>query len=753
MSRAETLVTGEIDAGYQKRTVSANEAKFETYGQTPDGAVVPGLQADIQSGSDTIHFEGKNIQENNQSYDLNYNHNYKVKVDASWDQTPHDYSNIAGTLYNESSPGVFTLPDQIQTTMTGSVLGSSTTNTRLASYWGAAHNANLQTQDNKGAVHLGFLAGEHTKFDFGISEDKIEGHKPMGATFGLSQPVQLPAPVDWKVYNMRAGSQYNTKDAQFGVNYLMSAFKNDIETMIWDNPLRLNPVNGTPGQGQMNLAPDNWSHTVSMDAGFNLPAKTRFTATGSMGIMHQNQTLLPYTSNPNVTVPGGLGLTSAGLTNAASLPEQSANARMLTWTQDYALSNRVVRPVTLGVHFHSYQLINRTSEITIPGQVIADSTWETDASTNTRFEYRKDLLEGSFDYQVIESLAFGVKYGTQWEGRTDREVRDTTEKILTVTTDFKPARWAILRGSYEHAHRRPQDYDSSQFIDDNRPEDSTGLRRFDVSDRLRNQGKIMWQLSPGSVSIGLHASLTHDNFQPGIGDLTGGATTFTLTSPNPPPATYSAVQQSQMYGLLEDRDASAGIDVGWDASDQLAFDAYYDYEQTKALQRSNQNDANSVPAGASPPAVQDAQTDWTFQELDKYHMAGISANIGARKDRITWKLGYDVVMSRGATNFLSVGSLANSGAVNGVRTFGSAISPPDTKYMKQDITMKTNVRMTDRATLVLGYTYEKYDVSDWQQQNIPYVAGTAVSQTNIFLGTNLQNYVAHIGSILVKYKF
>src|ERR1019366_1842283 len=131
---AGTVVSGEVDAGYQNRNVSANESKFEEYGKVPDGAVIPYVSVDVATDTDTIHFEGQNIQQNNQSYDLNYNHAYKMKVDASWDQTPHDYSNMGQTLYNQNAPGVLSLPSQIQSNLPTTHSGSSysPTNSQIA---------------------------------------------------------------------------------------------------------------------------------------------------------------------------------------------------------------------------------------------------------------------------------------------------------------------------------------------------------------------------------------------------------------------------------------------------------------------------------------------------------------------------------------------------------------------------------------------------------------------------------------------
>jgi hypothetical protein len=464
--------------------------------------------------------------------------------------------------------------------------------------------------------------------------------------------------------------------------------------------------------------------------------------------------LQPYTINTGVATPTGgfpAGITQANLTSTSILPEQNANAKILTWTQDYALNNRIVKPLSFGAHYHSYQLVNKTADFSSDGIVPVDQAFVKETVGNSHFEYRKDLIEGTVDYQVFDPLSLGVKYGTEWETRNDREVRNTTEKILTVSSDLKPARWTLLRGSYVRAHRRPQDYDNTfNLNDDATPTAYTelpGLRRYDVADRLRNQGKVLWQLTPGPVSIGMNGNLTHDNFQPGIGDLTGQDV-----------AVAPSIVSGTQYGLLESRDAAAGVDVSWDFSDRLAFDAYYNYEQTKVLQRSSQD----FLSGTSSDGVirQSPLGDWSLQTLDRYSMTGISALVGGTADRVSCRLAYDITMSRESNSYLNVGANVFAPLVNGSTTLGSLTSPPDSKYMKQDVSVKTTVKVNARVSVVLGYLYEKYDVSDWQNQNVPLVGGGTVKstaggngQTNIFLGTNLQNYVAHVGSVVVKYKF
>ena len=752
---AQTVVAGEVDAGYQNVNLSANEARFQEYGKVPSGADIPFAGVQVTSDSDTVRFEGRDILQDNQSYQLDYNRAYQMKVSASWDQIPHDYSNVAETLYTQNQKGVLQLPSRVQSTLQP-LLGSPVTNTKVANFnntYGdfmtAAHNADLQTLQTQGGIDMSFRPVKNLRTDLGFSEQQVEGNKPLGASFGFSQALQVPEPIDWKTYNLHAGSQYDTKAVQLGLNYLMSSFNNDIETLSWSNPARATNAGAAgagglagPAQGVMSLAPDNWSHTVTLNGGANLPANTRFTASGTMAYMHQNEALLPFTDNSALaaTNPARAPINA---TSAASLPELSANANVMTWTQDYKVSNRVFKPLSLGLEYRSHQTVDQTDEVAFAGRAIMDSSWETQTGgyVNQGYDLRKDTLTGSADFQALRPLSLGFNYNVEWNHQTNRVVTDSTENGYAVNSDYRPASWTSLRGSYLHAHRVPHSYDYSQYLTPGTTNYSElpGLQQFDIGDRVRDQGKVIWQINPlSAVTIGLNGTLTHDNYQAGGQDLTGATGSANVNYP------------ATLYGLQDNRDSAGGADVGWNASDRLYLDAYYDYEEDNALMRSNEGSGGTI--------TQAAAADWDLRTLDHYHMAGVNATLGGSAARVVTRLGYDVTMSRESDEYLNIGSAVAASAVyaNGVAqpvVAGSLISPSETKYMKQDISIRTTIRMTPRASLVLGYLYEKFDVSDWQTQNLYLAGGTAANQYNSFLGANLQNYVAHVGTVLVKYKF
>ncbi len=710
-SVAETKVSQELDFGYQKVYQSTNESYFEKYGEVPDGAVLNAMRFDVTTDSTTVSFEGQNVLQNNQSYDLNYNYNYKYKVDASWDEMPHVYSNTGRTLYTETSPGVYELPDSIQTALTGlgtgtSVANATTFNNALRGYYSAAHPVDLSVQHREGAVNTQYALSERMKVDLDFSEKRAEGYKPLGTPFGRNYAVELPQPVDYKTYNMRAGTQYNNKDVQVGLSYALSSFENEVDALTWDSAKRLTDAVGTDSagagasRGRMSLAPDNMSHQFALTSGFNLPARTRFTAEGSMNYMRQNQDLLPFTINSALTT--------------AALEESKANTEMVTYTQDYNLSNAIWKPLTLALRYHSEQLVNHQSEVEFDGASWTDNLWDATPEDTTRFQYNKQSLEGSADWTVAKALSVGLKYGTEWDHRTHREVRDTSENKLTASMDLRPSNWMLLRGMYIHALRHMDDFDYNNLI----PFEPPGLRRYDVSDRNRNQGNVLFQVTPGPISLALNGALTHDQYQPGKGDLAGGDTTN---------------NQTQWYGLVEDRVASAGADLDWDISSWLGASLYYQYHQDQGVQRSNRS---------TSPINQDAPNDWEIRLLDRYNVVGVTTDLQVIPNRLDVRLGYELLDEHGTYNYVYLGS-ANS----------TKVSPTESKTQKQDATIRMNLKLTKSTTLALGYLYEQYQTSDWQYQNIPLVSGEEAGQTNIFLGTNRQNYYAHVGSILIKYKW
>jgi len=718
---AEWKVQQEIETGYQAVDLNAPEAKFQEYKEYPSGAVIPSYTLEAQDERTRVTFDAANVKQEDQSYSLEINRDSRWKIGAGWDQTPHRYSETSTTLYNEVSPNVWRLPDNIQGVLQGA--SNSVFITSYTQLSTASRDMDLGIRNDKGRLELGYRASDKLRFDLGFTDEKIKGKKPVGASFGRSYAIQLPDTIDYEIRTMNAGSQFNTKAMQFGVDYSMQAFENELESLIWDNAKRTSvATTGTERtvEGRAARPPDNVAHYGTARAGFDLPVKTRFTADMTFGYLESNEDLLPYSINPsarNGATPGQqLGFDASV---SSSLPVSKSGGRALTFNQAYRMTNRIIKPLTIGAGFRSYQYNDKTPETAFAGRTFFDQYVTTGTIAPKRFSTRKDVIDASADVDILRSLSAGIKYSVEWNNREHREVRETKEHEGTASLDYRPLMSLLVRGSYTRAKRSGQDFEIEDYESNGSLIETPGLRRYDVADRDRDQGDIQVQWTPGPITLVLQGGMGFDRFGAGKGDLTGGTT-----------------YQAQTYGLLNNRFHRLGADLSWDANSWLSLDGYYLFEQNESNQRSNYNGGSAV--------TQDAETDWTNNQLDRYHIGGVSANMVVVPQKLNVRMGYELSRSIGALQFINMGSDATVSVVQ---------TPQDTEALKQDISASTTLRLTPSVSLVLGYLFEKYDVYDWAHQNTPEVGGLAANQTNIYLADNSLDYKAHVGSLLVKYKF
>jgi hypothetical protein len=131
-----------------------------------------------------------------------------------------------------------------------------------------------------------------------------------------------------------------------------------------------------------------------------------------------------------------------------------------------------------------------------------------------------------------------------------------------------------------------------------------------------------------------------------------------------------------------------------------------------------------------------------LRQLDRYHVAGAGLTIKAIRNRVDVKLGYNLVDERGTYNYVYLAS-ANA----------TKISPIKTDSETHDLSFKADVKLTNSASVSLGYLFERYQVSDWQRELTQIVSGELASENNIMLATYPQDYNAHVGSVVFKYRW
>src|SRR5262249_1712515 len=122
-----------------------------------------------------------------------------------------------------------------------------------------------------------FSASRNLDFKFHLVENIKKGQQPWAASFGFSHAVELPAPIDHRTTDVRGIVEWGGERGTVRAGYDGSFFTNNIQTLVWDNPLRVTDQtyssayttgDGT-SQGRESLWPDSSTNGVSATAAYN----------------------------------------------------------------------------------------------------------------------------------------------------------------------------------------------------------------------------------------------------------------------------------------------------------------------------------------------------------------------------------------------------------------------------------------------------------------------------------------------------
>lgn len=703
-----TKVDVDVEAGYQQKKVKGDDAKFEEYKDVANGEVIPHIGIKTESDKADWSLEFDNVRQEDQSADFSLK-SHVFDMNASWDQIPHNYSNTATTLFTDTGDGKLTLPDPMQTTLQAG--GTTFFNSLYTGYMTGAHNAELNTLTNTGNVGLGFNITDSLKANLDFTEKIKKGYQNKGIAFGSpgGDVVEIAQPIDFKTYNSAIGFAFDQKSFNLGLNYNLSMFRNDINQLTIDNPRQLNDASNAPGKVVDSVAPDNVAQNLALDGGVNLPLHSRFTALVSMDFMKQSNNLLPYTSNS--------AFFSAGYPGAGSKPQDSIDAKYLTWLQTYELTGKPTRRADWGIKYRSSQMTDKTDDVTAAGIAPYDVTWDTGPFEREHFNLRKDTLGGDVGYRLMEPLLLNAGYSVDWNKRESREIHKNHEDTFTAAADFTPSMGFTARLKYANSKRRMDDFNQEDWYDPATPAsgETPGLRRMDISDRNRDQTTLLVNASKGRVNSSFNFGYTNDHYLPGKGDLTGGTT-----------------NQAILTGLLESQNFQGGLNLDVLMTEVWSVFGYYQYENLKSVQQSQQNNTSNI--------IVNPDYNWTLQNREIFNTVGVGFD-GAIS-RVDIKTGYDYEDSRGHNRLTNLGA--------GLATKQSL---PDTKTQRQKFYIKGSMKVTQALKLGLSYYFERYDVTDWQTQSLPYFSGSGSGSRSIWGGDSAQYYRAHVFGVNAEYKF
>ncbi len=675
---------GQVDVGLGGTIYGAgsDEARYQRYRDLRNGTLFDGFRLANATDNQLFDVRAEHIGYRDQRYIANYNRYGKVKASFEFNQIPLFFSEDTATLYSSPSPGVFLLPDAIQTRL-------QATPSALPSVVGQASPFDLRLQRSIADFRLTYSATPHVDLSVSFKNTQKTGNQPWAGTFGFSDAVELAAPVDTRTTEFGAAAAWSGSGGEIRIGYDGSFFRNNIETLLWDNPLRVvdSPTAG-PAQGRESIWPNSDMNAGSISGLVKLPAQSQASGYVSLGSWTQNATLLPYTTNTALPV--------------IPLDRPTADADARVTSTAFSLNSRPTHTLWLNARFRSYDFDNRTPVFHVGNTIAYDTTVEAFAEGGTSpYSFTRKTVDLDLSYTPITHAAFRAGYTREAVDETFRTFDTTTTNTLRLSADATGISWLTVRAVYEHAKRVGTGLDE-QTLDD--IGEQVSLRQFDISD------------------------LTSDRFS-GIVVLTP----FSQLSFNGTASVGREDRPGTVFGLRSND--NSGFSAGFDyvPSKSVSAGLSYDYERYTALQASRE---------ANPGAQFDDPTrDWTTDGADRAHTVSASIDLLKLWPKTDVRVAYD--FSRAQSVYL-YGLAANS-------TIPPVVQLPPVLNTRNRVSADARYALNRRVTLGLVYWFEKYDVNDFAFS--PSTITSIAQPSFLMLGYLYRPYTANTLSARVAYRW
>lgn len=473
-----------IDFGARVGTVDGDPARWQRYRDMRDGPVINRFDFRFDRDNWFWTIGGDHVGYRDQRYQFYAERPGRVQLRFMWDQIPLFISQDTQTLYREETPGVLRVDDAIQA---GIQAGAFTLRDAARSAFGIT----TRTQRDSAVGEFKFQATDTTDVYMNFTTSNRTGNIPFGATFGFSNAIEVPLPIDQRTTNVATGLEWANPSAMMRVVWDGSWHDDNIEALVWDNPLRITDATTGPAQGRMAIWPSNTFHTISAAGSLKLPARSRLVGTVAMGWARQNEPLLPHTINTALASP--------------PLPRATAEARGNTASTYLAFTSRPINRVMITARHRLYQFDNDTPAFERNGGVSYDTTVRTGLDGPHFYSITRQV----FDFDVTTNLgpgAWKLGYGLQGGERTARHWENTTEHAFRTSYDIVGQGPYSVRGLYEHSVRDGDGLDT--HILEEAGEQVT-MRHFDIAERDRDRVSFIVTAAPhaafdviGSVAVG-----------------------------------------------------------------------------------------------------------------------------------------------------------------------------------------------------------------------------------------------------------
>ncbi len=700
----ETETSIEATAGVWGNHFVEDSSKAEEYGEVPEGFLINSFRVGVEMKEDRfLELRGKNVGLNNGQYGFDYGVRGKYEYYLDYTKIPHLFTRSGETIWTETSPGIWSLPDSLQLAIenlnpvpnTDPTYAAGLADQRrfISGLLTTAHPIDLKLQRNRTSTGFSFSPNIHWKYGVQYFLENRDGYRPFGTTLGFSWATELPERIDYSTQNFRASAEYSKPGRSFAVSYDLNLFNNEVNKMIWDNPYRLNDrtydgaySNGdASSRAQLQLAPDSTSNMFSI-AGATKVGRGRFTGSFAYILWNNEVDLLPFTINTAIPV--------------IALPASTFNGEQNNLNLNFRYNTPVGSKGDFTANFRLFDHNNKNDSFNIGEYVRLDAVeeplhrFECDAQGNCveienppthLFEYSTNTFDVDFGWRLGQRMRWFVGY--QFD-RWNREQRDTDQ---TDTNRFKTGLtyygtdWMSLQASYQYAQRRSDEFDVDgpvgavasgdliQFL---------SLRRYDLANLNQNLIRLMADFVPGDkTTLGFSFTLSDNEYV------------------------------DTLYGIQRWDDFTIGIDFSYALSAQSTINAWYEHAENDRDQRGRQSGGT-----ACDPRTTDCTIfDWTINLLDQYDTFGAGFSTNFHDGKTNWTTNITYSMANGNADFAAINEAALLAAFRrGPLVDLSNVDDTDLFSLKTGI----NCKVFRNAKVGVFYWFERYLIDDFAEDSI-----------------------------------
>ena len=440
----------------------------------------------------------------------------------------------------------------------------------------------LVTERDRSGVRFSYYPEKNWEISGYIRREEKQGLQDIGATFGFSESVILPFPVDYTTDDIGLSLHYSRDKFQSQLNLTTSLFDNSLDAVSWQNPYE--DAASDLAQGNMAGAPDNEFQQVSAIIAYQLQEKTRLSARLARGRMTQDAELLPYTINPSIAT--------------SALPVNSLDAQIDSTLASLQIVSQPADKLRLDASYSYSDRDNQTATNVYDG--VTTDLAATGSRMNRPYSYTQKLLRLKADYRLPDNLKLSLGFDDDQMDRSYTNVEETQEQTLWGKFKAYPLDTleTTLKLSYSRRDASPfvalsdidplLDYPNSNYYNNEL------LRMHHMADRTRNKlGVELAYTTASAMMLGLQLDYFIDDYD-------------------------------EMYlGLQQGKGVESTASLSSMLSETLTTSMYYSYSRLVSDQQ-----------GSEKLLISDPENPWVSSDRNLSNTVGVSISWIAIEDEL-----------------------------------------------------------------------------------------------------------------------